>query len=843
MQESLQPDTAISHYCILSKLGAGGMGEVYLAQDMSELERTVAIKLLPSEVASDPKRMQRFVQEARTVSALNHPNILTIYEFGQEGATRFISTEYVDGMTLREHLRGHRMKLHEVLDIAMQIAAALDAAHEANVVHRDIKPDNIMVRRRDHIVKVLDFGLAKPVEKIAEVERPAIDSEAGTKLLVNTEPGVVMGTVSYMSPEQSVGKTRVDHRTDIWSLGAVLYEMVAGRVPFEGKDMHRQIIAIQEQEPQPLSRFAPDVPERLEDIVTKALAKDPGDRYQTAKDLLIDLRNLKRKLEVGVEIDRTVPPEMRVAASTCSGQSVLATASGATATTSQASVVPVASSAEYIVTGIKHHKIVAAIAVAALLVAGVGLAAYLHARNTEMAIDSIAVLPFVNQNRDPDSEYLSDGLTESIINNLTQLPSLRVSPRSTVFQYKGKDTDPLKVGHDLGVRAVLTGRLQQRGDNLFVSAELLDVRDNKQVWGEQYNRKVADALAVQQEISREISERLRTKLSGEEQRQLTRRDTTNPEAYGFYLKGRYYWEKRTGQNLKKAVDQFQQAADKDPNYALAYVGLADCYLLLEDYVGTPASETYPKAEAFAERALQLDSSLAEAHTSLAYVYIGLWQWEQAEQEFKRAIKLNPNYPTAHHWYSLYLLDLGRNDEAMAEIKRAHELDPPSLIIGTTLNYVYLAEGDVNSSIAQCKRVIDLEPSFSRAHEYLGLAYLRQGSHSEAIMELQKAVELSGRDRRPLRDLGYVYAASGKRAEALTILKELEGRYERHEAIGQDFAAVYAGLGEKDQAFAWLEKDFQARSGLLAWIRWTPPFDSLHSDPRFAELLRRMGLKP
>jgi tetratricopeptide (TPR) repeat protein len=333
---------------------------------------------------------------------------------------------------------------------------------------------------------------------------------------------------------------------------------------------------------------------------------------------------------------------------------------------------------------------------------------------------------------------------------------------------------------------------------------------------------------------------LQAKLSGEEQRQLSRRDTSNPEAYGFYLKGRYYWEKRTGQNVKKAMEQFQQAADKDPNYALAYAGLADCYLLLEDYLGIRASETYPKAKAFAERALQLDSSLAEAHTSLGYVYTNLWQWEQAEEEFRRAIKLSPNYATGHHWYSLLLLDLGRIDEAMAEIKRASELDPLSLIIGTTLTYAYFAEGDVNSSVAQCQRVIDLDPNFPRAHEYLGLAYLRQGRHSEAIGELQKAVTLS-QERRQLRDLGYGYAASGKRAEALAILKELEGKYEAHEAIGQDLAAVYAGLGEKDQAFAWLEKDFQTRSGLLAWIRWAIPFDSLHSDPRSADVLRRMGI--
>ncbi len=472
-----------------------------------------------------------------------------------------------------------------------------------------------------------------------------------------------------------------------------------------------------------------------------------------------------------------------------------------------------------------------------------GYISYRHARNTEVAIDSIAVLPFENQNRDPNTDYLSDGVTESIMNTLAQLPNLRVSPRSSVFRYKGKETDALAIGKELGVRAVLTGRLLQRGDSLTISTELLDVRDNKQVWGEQYNRKLADALAVQQEISREITDRLRLKLSGEEQRQLTKRATANPEAYQFYLKGRYYWNKRTTENLKKAIEQFQQAADKDPNYALAYVGLADCYSLLELYAGTPASETYPKAKAFAQRALQLDGSLAEAHTSLAFADISLWQWEEAEAEFKRAIKLDPNYPTAHQWYSILLRDVGRLDESLAEIKRAQQLDPLSLIIGQNLAQTYLSQGDVISSVEQSKRVIDLDPSFPRGHHTLGLGYLKQGRYSEAIAELQKAVELSGGERQLLSHLGYGYAISGKRAEALAILRELEGKYANHGALGSDLATVYTGLGEKDQAFAWLEKDFQARSGQLVRVRWESPFESLRSDPRFADLLRRMGLKP
>jgi TolB-like protein/Tfp pilus assembly protein PilF len=495
----------------------------------------------------------------------------------------------------------------------------------------------------------------------------------------------------------------------------------------------------------------------------------------------------------------------------------------------------------------KLALIIALIVLVVVPIVSLGIAGYIsyrHARDTEVAIDSIAVLPFENQNRDANIDYLSDGVTESIMNNLAQLPNLRVSPRSTVFRYKGKETDALAIGKELGVRAVLTGRLLQRGDSLTISTELLDVRDNKQVWGEQYNRKLADALAVQQEISREITDRLRLRLSGEEQKQLTRRDTGNPEAYQFYLKGRYYWNKRTAENLRKAMEQFEQAADKDPNYALAYVGLADCYLLLQEYAGTPASETGPNARAFAQRAVQLDESLAEAHTSLAYSYDFLWQWEEAEAEFKQAIRLNPNYPTAHQWYGLYLRDTGRFDQAMTETKRAQELDPLSLVIGQNLAGAYLFQGDVNSSVEQVRRVIDLDPNYPRGHDILGLAYLKQGHYSEAIAEVRNAVDLSSRrDRRPLSDLGYSYAISGKRAEALAVLKELEAKYERHEALGRDLAAVYAGLGEKDQAFAWLEKDFQAHNGQLARIRWEPPFESLRSDPRFTDLLRRMGLKP
>ena len=462
---------------------------------------------------------------------------------------------------------------------------------------------------------------------------------------------------------------------------------------------------------------------------------------------------------------------------------------------------------------------------------------------TELPAKSIAVLPFANLSGNPDNAYFAAGIQDEIITRLAKITELKVISCTSTQRFKGAPDDLPAIAKQLGVANILEGSVQRTTDQLRVNVQLVEAATDAHLWADTFDRKLTDIFKIESEIAKTVAETLQAKLSGSERNAIAAQPTENTEAHELYLKGRFFWDKRTGDNLKKSIDYFNQAIAADPNYALAYVGLADCYLLLEDYTGTPAIETYPKAEAFAQHALQLDDSLAEAHTSLAYVYTNLWQWEQAEEEFKRAIKLNPNYPTAHHWYSLCLLDLGRIDEAKAQIKRAHELDPLSLIIGTTLNYAYFAEGDVNSSIAQCKRVIDLDPNFPRAHEYLGLGYLAQGRNSEAIVEIHKAVELSGRDRRPLRDLGYGYAASGKRAEALTVLKELEENYEKHKAIGQDFAAVYVGLGEKDQAFAWLEKDFQARSGLLAWSRWAPPFDSLRSDPRFADLLRRMGLKP
>ncbi len=716
---TLSTGTKIGRYEIRSKIGEGGMGEVYLALD-TELDRTVAIKILPEALASDQQRLQRFIQEAKAASALNHPHILTIHEIGTTETSRFIATEFIDGDTLRRRIRDGSLSLNEILDVAMQTAGALAAAHEAGIIHRDIKPENIMVRC-DGYIKLLDFGLAKLTGPPGSIT----DAEAPTKAMVNTGAGTVMGTAYYMSPEQAKG-SNVDARTDLWSLGAVLYEMVTGHVPFAGETPTETISLILQREPAPLSRYVNEVPSELERIVSKTLTKNREERYQTARDLLIDLRNLKRKLEVDAEIDRTVPSELRAATSTSAGQGTAATASGPVAATASAHASAAASSAEYIFSGIKQHKLIVAIAVVILIVGGAGLGLYLNAPNAEVPIESIAVLPFQNRSTEPDSEYLSDGLAESLIYRLSQLPNLKVSPTSSVFRYKSKEVDPIKVGQELGVSAVLTGRIVQRGDNLTISAELVDVRYNKLLWGERYDRKMSELLATQREIAREIVDKLKLRVSGQE-KGLAKHYTESNEAYQFYLKGRFYWNKRSQEGFQKALEYFQQAIERDPNFALAYSGLADTYNLLGSPEAgggdMPPNEMLTKAKAAALKALEIDDSLAEPHVSLAHTkYFYDRDWAGAEREFKRAIELNPNYPVAHHWYAIYLSVVGRQREALAEIRRAQDLDPLSLSINAWLGRILGLAGQSDQALEQLRKTVEMDPNFILAHYRLGSLY-------------------------------------------------------------------------------------------------------------------------
>jgi serine/threonine protein kinase/tetratricopeptide (TPR) repeat protein len=829
--------TQLGRYKIRTQIGAGGMGEVYLAFD-TELDRTVAIKILPEALASDQERLQRFVQEAKAASALNHPHILTIYEIGTAGATRFIATEYIDGDTLRQRIRNGSLSLNEILDIAMQAAGALAAAHAAGIIHRDIKPENIMVRR-DGYIKLLDFGLAK----LTGLADSSTDTEAATKAMVNTGAGVVMGTATYMSPEQAKG-TKVDARTDLWSLGVVLYEMISGQQPFAGESPTETISLILQKEPAPLTRYTNEAPAELERIVAKTLTKDREERYQTGRDLLVDLRHLKRKLDVDAAIDRTVPPELRSVTSTSGGQGMPATASGEALATASASIARAPSSAEYIVSGIKQHKLATAVAVIAMVLGAFGLIAYLQTPDTAAAIESIAVLPFQNRSAETDTEYLSDGLAESLIYRLSQLPNLKVSPTSSVFRYKGKEIDPVKIGQELGVNAVLSGRMVQRGEKLTISAELVDVRYNKLLWGEQYERKMSELLQTQREIAREIVDKLKIKVSGKE-KGLAKHYTESNEAYQLHLKGRYYWNKRTVEGLQKALEYFQQAIDRDPNFALAYSGLADTYALLggpEAGGDMPPNEMLPKAKAAALKALEIDETLAEPHVSLAHTkYFYDRDFSGAEREFKRAIELNPNYSVAHHWYAIYLLVVGRQRDSLAEIKRAHELDPLSLSINTWLGHILARTGQPDQAVEQLRKTVEMDPNFILAHFRLGSVYEEKEMYDEAVSEYREVLKLSGGRPLGVSALAHAYALMGKREEAQKNLDELIRLSKQRFVSPASIALIYIALGDKDQAFAWLEKANELRELNIVRIKVDPRFDPVRSDPRFADLVRRIGI--
>ena len=824
----------IAHYQVLSLVGTGGMGEVYLAED-KRLSRRVALKLLPEDLARNERRVTRFQQEARAASNLNHPNILTIHEIGQFDSRHFMATEFIDGETLRQRLNKEQMELSTVLHVATEIASALAAAHAAGIVHRDIKPENVMIRR-DRIVKVLDFGLAKLTESHAS----RVDTQLPTKLLVNTEPGMVMGTANYMSPEQARG-LEVDARTDIWSLGAVLYEMVTGHVPFEGQTPTDVLSLILQKQPPPLARFTADVPEELDRIITKSLVKDRDDRYQTVKDLLIDLQRLRRKLDLKAELESTIPPHDPI------DQSVTANQKHTTVTEipqrTDTPATHAASSAEYIVGEVKRHKKAVLLALAAVIVAAV--AVYLYNSRAGRQINSLAVLPMVNGTGDPNSEYLSEGITDSLIDSLSQLPNLNVKSLNSVMRYKG-ETDAQRVGRELGVEAVVTGRVMQRGDGLVVSVEMINVNDNNRLWGGRYDRKLSDLVAVQNEISREVLNKLRLRLTGEQEKRATNRYTENAEAYQLYLRGRYHWSRRTLDELWQGLENFHRAIELDPNFALAWSGLADSYITMS--LGGPfgpmtrppmsIAEVRAKWPSTARRAVELGPDVAETHTSLGQGLEWLeWDLAGAEREYKRALELNPDYATAHHRYGVFLISSGRNDEGFEQLKRARELDPLSLPINADLgNFTCVSPGRPDEGIEQLKKTIELAPDWPRAHVLLSTCYGEKGMWTEALEEVQKAGAP-----------GYVvkarmYAATGKREEALKMIGLMEERSKQLQSVSpMAFANVYTALGDKDKAFEWLEKAYAERTPLLRGLQMGRVWDPLRSDPRFKDLLKRMGL--
>ncbi len=667
----LAPNTRLGRYEIRSQIGAGGMGEVYLAED-TRLHRKVALKILPAELASNQDRMRRFVQEAESAAALNHPNIAHIYEIGEDDGVHFIAMEFIDGVTLHEKINGKQTDLRKLLRYLQHVAEGLAKAHAAGIVHRDLKPDNIMVTRDGH-AKILDFGLAKLIEQ-APIS-VGDSSEVATAVMQHSSPGTVLGTVGYMSPEQAQGKTKdIDQRSDIFSFGCILFEAVTGKKPFKGDSTIKSLHMVVYESAPPIADLNPSAPAELQRIVRRCLAKDPDERYQSIKEVAIELKELRREME---GIDTTVTPSGSEPTGASAADATGRESFSPITSTPSPSLFTRASSAEYFVSGIKQHKLAAAIAVIVLVISVVGLGFYLHPRNSKVAIDSIAVLPFVNESGNIEVEYLSDGITESLINSLSQLPHLSVKARSSVFRYKGKEVDPQKVAAELSVQAILNGRFAQRGDDLTLYLSLVDARTGNQLWGEQYNRKLTDLVSLQGEIARDVSNKLRVKLSGADEQRVTKAYTANIEAYQLYLQGLYHWHKRTPEDIRKSIALFQRAAEKDPLYAQAYAGLALAYGVLPSnstMTQQEKKEIRLKERAALSQAQELDDSLAEVHAESAALKHGVdWDFAGAETEFKRAIELNPNYATAHQWYSEFLSNMGRHEEAFAQIKRRTKL--------------------------------------------------------------------------------------------------------------------------------------------------------------------------
>ncbi|MDX2043518.1 MAG: protein kinase [Acidobacteriota bacterium] len=874
----------ISHYRILYHIGTSLIGEVYLAED-TQLGRKVALLMLPEPFARDAERIERLSQEARVISTLNHPNIRMMYEVNSDQtdgeAQYFIANEWVEGPTLREHLAYTRMRGEEVLDVTMQIVSGLGAAHAAGVLHRDLKPENVMIRP-DGYVKILDFGLTKLIEQdtmLVEIGEPApppvtpkdeppvsVDA-ATTEIRLSPEEGIdpyrtkplnaaeaakltealsraggkkdrsaarsttglwwMPGTTGYLSPEQIVGDP-IDERSDLFSLGVMVYEMCTGRLPFEGQTTTGVLSSILQTAPPPIRRSMPNAPEELEWIVTKLLAKDRDERYQTARELSNDLKRLRQRLEL-----QTAQVKQSKSGDTVTNDALRRSGKQASLETrpiSRDSGKDSGRDTSSFNTRSGSGKS--------------GASRSGASRAFSDAIDSVAILPLTNIGNDASAEYLSDGITENIINTLSQVQSLRVMARSTVFRFKGKNADPVEVGRELKVRAVFAGRLFQRGEDIVIKAELVDSDDGALLWADQYQRKTGDIFELEKDLAKQISESLRLKLGGEQEEKLAQRQTVNPEAYELFLKGRYCWNQRSPEGMRKGAEFFIQAIRKDQNYALAHAGLASCYTFLSVYF-LPPREFIPKARMAVMKALELDDQLAEAHSAYASVLFWYdWEFDRAEKEFLRAAELNPNYSEAPQWHAYLCASQERFDDAFELLRRAESLDPLSVPVSASFGELMYFNRRFEECLAQCRKTLQMDSTFGKGIYYQVMSWLAVGKIHEALTSLKFVIE----HRPEAKDLATLVMAialgkGGQIEAARQILAGIEHHAETNYVPPYYLALIAANIGDTDKAFSWLEKAYQERSGWMPWIKLEPLFDGLKTDARFTDLLRRIGLAP